>query len=557
MKTGRLPYLSLSKSYQNRDVHKHDSDHQFHQRVSKRHVNRHRREPRPIWNERRKKQLHYQDVSHSHNINGYNGRPATRRYNRHTFGMPFSENLVHNGFPFLHSSNIHHNPQYSFLRSLYQHHNNPRRWVDKLRSQIEEHIDRLTDQLISRHRPKHLPHFSRNREYQLPSPSRHQNGGQNLVHMSKKYPSFHHHTSLANTRRTVGGHQIKVFKNPFHTIAEIPEDVELITQPLTPPPPVKPKPPMFYPRIPTINKGRYPLDSDNCTTVIKRPFHHAVFKFNSASHGNDKALPKHSVDHHITSIITESRRNPFHASRRHKGHGDTSHILQSFPEFSEIPDEGEYDVNSPETKFTLNRFPYRSFKTSVDDHLNNLTPNTNLFNTDGSKDNIPCIKCPPDTHVEAPRGTDCVLAQPPSPLVCTSRAVPDLKTIVTKGPAPGTVLPEGHYSMVFTILTSDATTTTPITTCNVNYDVGVRKCPELPNVAGGQVICTAGRAWGSRCSWTCMGDRILHGSSVTICTGYSQLRWSRPTPICVGEVFQSTEQIIYKIIRGALRQTSP
>ncbi|CAL4189411.1 unnamed protein product, partial [Meganyctiphanes norvegica] len=82
--------------------------------------------------------------------------------------------------------------------------------------------------------------------------------------------------------------------------------------------------------------------------------------------------------------------------------------------------------------------------------------------------------------------------------------------------------------MVLTLMEN----TTPLDSCKINYDVEVRKCPALAMPTYAEVSCTAGRAWGSRCHWTCQEGTTLHGHHTTTCTGHRHPKWSHPTPTC-------------------------
>ncbi|XP_064105519.1 uncharacterized protein LOC135214958 [Macrobrachium nipponense] len=452
-------------------------------------------------------------------------KKTSPRRSRNSYANPLWESLLRHA---LHQSskggtNLFFDPYRSpAISSFHKYYRDQVNLMEKLRSQLVNRVGHL------RGRMNYYQHGSRHAQPSRSS-SHHTRG-------HRRHPYHRSHQEV--TGHNGGKRQYKIVRNNVVPVKDVPEDVEVFGRPTVVRTHVRPTRPSFTPSVWTTSVPG--TDPKNCTKTDREPFHHTEIKSTSISHSRNNFSPVHSV----ISSHTVFSGGKYHGSEE-KGPLSVGEVLGAgFPAYSNVfshPVTRIHDSSMlpsgaiiPAVKNHLGSVRVsigstgRSQKPSIEEHLNKL-PSTK---GDRRGEELPCIKCPPDTRVEAPRGSDCVIAYPPSPLSCTPRFIPELRTVVTEGPAPGSLLPEGRYRMIIAVWTSDSSTSTPVTTCNVSYDVEVRKCPSLPEVEGGEVTCTAGRAWGSKCSWVCRGGRLLQGSSVTTCTGHSRPRWTHQPPRC-------------------------
>ncbi|XP_068223527.1 filaggrin-like [Palaemon carinicauda] len=448
-------------------------------------------------------------------------KKTSPRRSRHSYGTPLMDSVLRHA---LHQSSK--GPRLFFdhyrspvFNSFHKYYRDQVNRMEKLRSQLVNRAGQLSGRL-------------NNHQYGYRhSPQKYSNGH---VHSSRQTHSNGYRTPSYQSHPG-GKRQYKIIRNNLVPVKDIPEDVEVIGRPTVVETHGRPHRPSYTPNV-WITSGGPAIDPHNCTKKNREPFHHTEIKSTSVSHNNFS--PVHSV---ISSHSVFSG-GKYHGNEEKGPHRFGDALGVSFPGYSNV-------FSRPVTRIHDSALPSggvipsikshqgtvrisfgsrgRPQKPSVEEHLNKHSSAKN-----DQREEIPCIKCPPDTRVEAPRGSDCVIAYPPSPLSCTPRYIPELRTVVTEGPAPGSLLPEGRYKMIITVWTSDSSRSTPVTTCNVNYDVEVRKCPALPEVGGAEVTCTAGRAWGSKCSWVCRGGRVLKGSSITTCTGHSRPHWTHPAPRC-------------------------
>ncbi|KAK3879224.1 hypothetical protein Pcinc_016188 [Petrolisthes cinctipes] len=405
-----------------------------------------------------------------------------------------------------------HQPYNSHFNGKQQKKQQQQRWQTNNHQQQALHSER-SDPLVQ-HRENQLTGMKKNHNRHLSHSTQH-----NTRHLMLSSNTNDHQHPREDERRV---HQFKITRGLEN---HIPEDVEVFKgqepstgDPIyTPPPTTTPaSSTTTTPHFTHVRKSRRNCTRIHGDRVPPRPSHHRTsihhsrhrspsFVFSSSDGSNYNEPSRHylplSHRHSNTPLTTESS-----TSNNQHHH---QHFSSSFSP-------------SPSTHWKADtEGQNRIFSTNVKNHLHPLNPSPRR----DDNPNPPCIKCPPDTHVEAPKGRDCVYAHTPSPFTCTSGWV---RTHVLSGPRPGQRLLEGQYLMVLMVGTAEH----PLTTCTLHYDVTVRKCGELPTVLGLRVWCTAGRAWGSHCTFRCDDGLSLQGQDITSCTHRQQPRWSNPPPTC-------------------------
>ncbi|XP_042236320.1 uncharacterized protein LOC121875732 isoform X1 [Homarus americanus] len=502
----------------------------------------HKRSSVAIKHQRRNKPHHHKrsnSKTHSKSVKrhaSYLSLFGDMKRNHGSFNIPFSDM-----YQYHHSA-----PHFLHLKHLQNQHNI---MMNRLHSQIDDHMMRMRERISPihyqqnyQHRFQSPQHHQQNhhkhhqyRPQERPNhyqhqPQRHHNHRHHPQHLSRFQ---HHHSNRVpqsssppsqirqherSNKHTVGRKQFKIFRSQAE---DMPGDVEVFSGP-------RPLAPSNN-TTPTSRTDNNPNRGyrKNCTTPVSRgqgvfehPFHHTIIKTTASSHGRSNFKPNTPQQPHSQFFTPIFPGVPTPTSN-HPIHGNTALVTglsrPSTPLLNHVQHHSSGDHQE-------------SVQVSVEDHLDPLS-SVNQGLGRPQEGDIACIKCPPDAHVEAPRGKDCVYAHFPSPLSCTPRWG-EVRTVVTEGPTPGTRLQEGRYAMVITVVAGDALSSIPITSCRFNYNVQVRKCGELPRGGGLEVFCTAGRAWGSRCSWRCINGLTLQGSSSTTCTGHRHPHWSHPPPAC-------------------------
>ncbi|XP_063858521.1 uncharacterized protein LOC135099848 isoform X2 [Scylla paramamosain] len=372
---------------------------------------------------------------------------------------------------------FHRHPQLWDMSRLRNHH---QRIMHHLSSRLRDHMMKMRSRSVPHVASSHHRHFSHHH------PSHNFYSGQQ-VHCRHNQPR-HHGTRAEDSARL--GTQFKIALGEH---GSVPEDVEVFRWPVIP------------------QSSPQPTTTTATTTTTPRPI---IIEDNTRKVTNSNPHPQNAGS---------SRGRPSYQPPSPPTHPILNTLFPSpTPSTPAWEGRGAGESGGGGSRTT----------TSVQDHLSQ-SPHSRPTAADPTT--IPCIKCPPDTRVQAPRGRDCVYARTPSPLPCTTQWNPDVQTIVTEGPSPGTRLQEGHYAISFTVVVMEGESrgATPIATCRIGYDVEVRKCPELPRRAGLEARCSAGRAWGSRCTWRCSGNLQLRGAASTTCSGYRHPRWTHEPPSCV------------------------